>query len=960
MGTKELSFSITPMPVSDLTLKKLPSKLYTGEPITPKIELRNGDSVLSEGTDYSVSYQDNVNMNSRAKVNIMGMGNYSATRVDLFSIVSATTYSTIFEGEGTQNDPYLISTSEDLKKLADKVNAQTFGADTVFVGKYFALTNDIDISNYENWIPIGFENEFGYQAKFYGIFDGQGHTISGLSIASSMLNNQGLFGYSDGDIINLHVTGRISIADSDKSTNVGGICGESVGNIENCVSNVDIIITNSNNLKVGGITGSTRKASNCINYGNITIDSEENSIYAGGISGWFGELSLIGCQNFGDITAPKQYAGGIVGYLGNNVRGNLIGCVNEGNITRIPSMNYDSIFYAKNVNGSIFGCHTGEEMKSPEIIDSVNEIFLRYKKAFPNEKYIYKYIADTKNINDGYPILNLSIVTTVLGELSEGIALDDSDIEGALMPLGYHSVDELKTEMETQITQMDASINSINYFDFILRYTNGPNIGETVAAENFPENGIDIKLPYPEGTNADNFVFTILHIKADGTSEFLEGRCMYDGILFHTNSLSPFAIGWAGEGDNISQSLSDCSISTIIPQQYTGEEIKPAIFVYANGRLIPENKYDIIYSDNIGIGTATVTVNGIDDYTGTISKEFQILSASIKNLKVNLESSAYTYNGVEKRPTITVTNRSHVLTQDNYAVTYENNVNAGRATIIIEGKGNYSGKQTKFFEIERRAISNFDVFFGVEKYLYSGKAVKPNPIIKCDGKAMKIEKDYTISYQDNINVGTAKVLIVGKGNYIGNITKSFKIAKASQIINYTRTYEKIYGTKPFFIKAKLSAGNGKLSWVSSNKLVAVVSTSGKVKIKGTGSTVITITAASTTNYTAKSVSVIIKVKPGKQSISSVKAIKGGKLSLKWKKNTKASGYEIQYSTDKKFKKGVRMIVVKKNGTTSKITSGLTKKKVHYIRIRAYKTEKVNGKNKKLYGQWSVVKSRKTY
>ena len=176
-----------------------------------------------------------------------------------------------------------------------------------------------------------------------------------------------------------------------------------------------------------------------------------------------------------------------------------------------------------------------------------------------------------------------------------------------------------------------------------------------------------------------------------------------------------------------------------------------------------------------------------------------------------------------------------------------------------------------------------------------------------------------------------------------------------QKISYTKSYTKAYGSKAFNLNAKVTTGKGKLSYKTSDKKVATVGTSGKVTIKGTGICKITITAAATTGYKAKSVTVTLTVKPKKAVISSVKPVKGKKLTVKWKKDTMATGYEIQCSLTKNFKKIAAKATIKKVKTTSTTLSKLTKGKKYYVRVRAYKNAKVSGKTKKICGDWSKVK-----
>ncbi len=104
----------------------------------------------------------------------------------------------------------------------------------------------------------------------------------------------------------------------------------------------------------------------------------------------------------------------------------------------------------------------------------------------------------------------------------------------------------------------------------------------------------------------------------------------------------------------------------------------------------------------------------------------------------------------------------------------------------------------------------------------------------------------------------------------------------------------------------------------------------------------------------KSMSQTFDIKPKTTSISKVKASRKA-LTVKWKKQKKqTTGYYIQYSKDKKFKSGVKAAKAGLSKTEKKITK-LKSKKTYYVRIRTYKTVKVNGKSVKIYSNWSKVK-----
>ena len=178
-----------------------------------------------------------------------------------------------------------------------------------------------------------------------------------------------------------------------------------------------------------------------------------------------------------------------------------------------------------------------------------------------------------------------------------------------------------------------------------------------------------------------------------------------------------------------------------------------------------------------------------------------------------------------------------------------------------------------------------------------------------------------------------------------NLTPMAKKAAAITAKNFTKTY----GNKPFSLGAKANSG-GKLTYKSSDPKVATVSSAGKVTLKGSGKTTITITAAATTNYKAASKKITITVKPKKTAGLKVKKGKK-KMTVSWKRDTKATGYQLTYAQDKKFKKGKKNITISKNKTTKRTVKKLKAKKTYYVKVRAYK--KVG--SSKLYGAYSGVK-----
>lgn len=190
----------------------------------------------------------------------------------------------IFEGLGTAENPYLIQNEEDLFGLADLVNNENEGY-AKSIGKYYRLTNDIELT--KAWMPIG--GKFlgiaagKYKCGFCGIFDGGGHVISNMNVKleGNEIGFIGLFGLvqkmdpNSGVVRNLGVKGKIVVSNCNNVT-IGAIIGvHNDGLIENCYTDVNIVVTELKDYSsVGGVVGRRQSDSilqNCYACGNISV-----------------------------------------------------------------------------------------------------------------------------------------------------------------------------------------------------------------------------------------------------------------------------------------------------------------------------------------------------------------------------------------------------------------------------------------------------------------------------------------------------------------------------------------------------------------------------------------------------------------------------------------------------------------------------------------------------------------
>ena len=177
------------------------------------------------------------------------------------------------------------------------------------------------------------------------------------------------------------------------------------------------------------------------------------------------------------------------------------------------------------------------------------------------------------------------------------------------------------------------------------------------------------------------------------------------------------------------------------------------------------------------------------------------------------------------------------------------------------------------------------------------------------------------------------------------------VVKKEQNVQCKDSYTKAYGNKAFALNA-VTDGNGALSYTSSNDKVVTVDNTGKVTIKGVGTATITVKAAATDSYNEATATVNITVNPKSATISKVTSTKAAQAKVTWKKDTKATGYQVVYASNKSFTKNVTTVLTKKNTTTSLTMKKLTSQKKVYVKIRSYKI--VDGKV--LYGNYSTVKT----
>ena len=217
-------------------------------------------------------------------------------------------------------------------------------AGTTYAGQYLKLTSDIALTG--EWTPIGSSATLA----FSGTFDGDGHTISGLTITDNTLGYAGLFGYTLNGVVikNVHLTNvSINISDAAKAVYVGALVafikvdsnGTASSVIDNCTASGSINVSTQDKVTiVGGLTGFTDQRAAITNCGTdvaVTANSGTGRATVGGLSAWIGIQSLfMNDYALGDVSVTTTHAtyGNVGGAFG-QVNGIVYNVYAAGNVT---------------------------------------------------------------------------------------------------------------------------------------------------------------------------------------------------------------------------------------------------------------------------------------------------------------------------------------------------------------------------------------------------------------------------------------------------------------------------------------------------------------------------------------------------------------------------------------------------------------------------------------------------
>ena len=421
-----------------------------------------------------------------------------------------------------------------------------------------------------------------------------------------------------------------------------------------------------------------------------------------------------------------------------------------------------------------------------------------------------------------------------------------------------------------------------------------------------------------------------------------------DAVLLHGDTQMSIRIlpGQAGSGRKISVVSYSPSIVTVDSSEVIADEAGGAVVV--------------LHGELPGEGILGISIEGTDLYlekkvlVGDAAQNVTFLEEN--TYPVTLSPSSFIYNGQEQKPQVSIAG----LTEGrDFEVSYTDNINAGTGTVTVTGIGNCFGILKKSFVISQAGntitASDLKVQASEKSQMVSINASASSGKItyKSDDPTIQVDSGGVVTLPGQFVGKVVITITAGDANY-KTVTRDISITAALRKNVITAADRQIIcpARNQTISLNVVQSGAGKLIY-SSNQKDIKVNSSGVVTIpkKYIGKAEITITAAAAGIYAEGKKTVVITVNPATPKWKSVKKAKGGKAVAKWKKDAACSGYELQYSMNKKFASGVKTVKIKKNKTVSKTITKLQKGKTYYVRLRAYK----KFGSTVLYSAWSAVK-----
>ena len=439
----------------------------------------------------------------------------------------------------------------------------------------------------------------------------------------------------------------------------------------------------------------------------------------------------------------------------------------------------------------------------------------------------------------------------------------------------------------------------------------------------------------------------------------------WDEIYFSPNRdiLNGITVTFLGK-----KNLKYASVTGLYDKTYTGEEITQSLVIEYDGITLTEGTdYTLYYENNIDYGLAGVTIIGKGDYIGKKEESFWIYKAAqtitASNLSLTyLKTGTITVSGNKGELSYKSSNTS-IATVDSAGKVTAKGAGTAKITISAEETDNYEPATKTITVTVTKAAQSITVKAGA-----SSVAVGKTTTVSITGaKGSKSFKSSDTTIATVTSAGTLTAKKVGTVQITATSASTSNYNAASKTV----TIKVVPAAATTLTLENMTTGI-KLTWSKATGATGYrvyrEDTSGKTLIKKlSGGSTLTYTDT-TANTNGKKYRFYIYATAGtgmstlsksratyrltKPAVSSVTNSAASKMTVKWGKNSTATGYSIQYSLSSSFASGNKTVTAAGASTVSKVIASLTKGKTYYVRIRTYKTVD----NVKFWSAWSASKS----
>ena len=725
--TAKQSITVKPKALTANMVQSIASQPYTGSAIEPTVTVKDGRKTLTAGTDYTVTYKDNTNVGT-ATATVTGTGNYTGSVETKFNITAKALTASMVQDIAAQT----YTGSPIVPKLTVKDGETALSKDTDYTVKY------------QNNLNAGTATV----------------TLTGKGNYSDSVSKT--FTIKQKDVTAQRAATDIQVV-VDKGTfdepTFGDVTGTLTYSYDGATS-YDAIVKKLETLHLGAT-------------GDIGYTYTANGNYTGTITGKL-HFTVVNLPAATITTAPAAKTGLTFngteqvlvnagsGITGGTLQYKLDGGSYNAELPKATNAGSYTVYYKVKGNNTT---HSDSSEQSFTVTIAPKTV----TAAVSVEPTSYTYTGEaivptTVTVKDGTTVIPASEYTVTYGNNTNAgkatVTVKDQD-GGNYVVSGTATFTITKAEL----SGVTVSLKGWTYGDTAKTPTVSGNLG-----------GGNVTYQY-KADNASTYTSTVPTNAGTYTVKATVAESANYKAATATGSftIAPKTV------TNAAVTLSQTSYA------YTGRAFQPSVTVKDGTTVIPASEYTVAYTDNINVGTATVTVSDRagGNYVVSGTATFTITKAALSGVSVSL--GGWTYGDTAKTPTVSGNLGNADVTYQYKAAdaadeTYTNVVptNAGTYTVkatVAESANYAAATATRNFTIVPKAISKATVE-NIGEQEFTGRTITPTVTVK-DGTVVLTDADYSVAYANNIDAGTASVTITGKGNYTGSTSVKFTIAQAA-------------------------------------------------------------------------------------------------------------------------------------------------------------------------------------